>query len=35
MSKKDGTALIPNWFVCPFTGKDSNELTAISVSLRG
>ena len=35
LSKKDGSVLIPNWFVCPFTGKDSNELTTISASIRG
>ena len=35
LSKKDGSVLIPNWFVCPFTGKDSNELTTISATIRG
>ncbi len=35
LSKKDGSVLIPNWFVCPFTGKDSNELTGISATIRG
>ncbi len=35
LSKKDGSVLIPNWFVCPFTGKDSNELSTISASIRG
>jgi len=35
LSKKDGSVLIPNWFVCPFTGKDSNELSGISATIRG
>ena len=35
LSKKDGSILIPNWFVCPFTGKTSNELTTISGTIRG
>ena len=34
LSKKDGSVLIPNWFVCPFTGKNFNELTTISATIR-
>ena len=35
LTKKDGTDLIPGWFVCPFTGKASAELAGIGASLRG
>ena len=35
LTKKDGTSLVPNWFVCPFTGKTSTELSSIGTEIRG
>ena len=35
LSKKDGTALVPSWFVCPFTSKTHDELVDIIGQLRG
>tara|TARA_R100000808_G_C2150765_1_gene159605 strand:+ start:1241 stop:1807 length:567 start_codon:yes stop_codon:yes gene_type:complete len=35
LSKKDGTALVPSWFVCPFTNKNHDELVDIIGQLRG
>ena len=34
LTKKDGNSLVPDWFVCPFTGKDANELGAIGTEIR-
>ncbi len=34
LSKKDGTPLIPDWFVCPFTGKDAAALKEIAREVR-
>ena len=34
LTKKDGTSLVPNWFVCPFTGKDSDALSAVGDQIR-
>lgn len=35
LTKKDGTSLVPGWFVCPFTGKESGELAQIGAEIRG
>ncbi len=29
LSSKSGASKVPNWFVCPFSGKDSNELAMV------
>ncbi len=34
LTKKDGTSLVPNWFVCPFTGKDSDALSTVGSQIR-
>jgi len=34
LTKKDGSSLVPDWFVCPFTGKSANELAEIGTSIR-
>ena len=34
LTKKDGSSLVPEWFVCPFTGKSANELADIGTSIR-
>lgn len=34
LSKKDGTPLIPDWFVCPFTSKDVKELQTVAKQVR-
>ena len=34
LTKKDGTSLVPTFFVCPFTGKDANELAAVGKEIR-
>jgi len=34
LSKKDGTPLIPDWFVCPFTGKVAKELNDVAGQVR-
>mgnify|MGYP003118205303 FL=1 len=34
LTKKDGSSLVPDWFVCPFTGKSASELAEIGTSIR-
>jgi hypothetical protein len=34
LSKKDGTPLIPDWFVCPFTAKDAEALKGVAREVR-
>ena len=34
LTKKDGTSLVPSFFVCPFTGKNSSELSAVGKEIR-
>lgn len=35
LTKKDGSPLVPDWFVCPFTGKDSAGLKQVGSEIRG
>lgn len=35
LTKKDGTSLVPDWFVCPFTGKSANDLKQVGAEIRG
>jgi hypothetical protein len=35
LTKPDGTSQIPDWFVCPFTGKTAPELASIGAQIRG
>ncbi len=35
LTKKDGTPLVPDWFVCPFTGKDADGLKQVGSEIRG
>lgn len=35
LTKKDGSSLVPDWFVCPFTEKDSAALSAVGAEIRG
>ena len=34
LTKKDGTLLVPGWFVCPFTGKTAADLAGIGAQIR-
>ena len=34
MTKPSGDSQVPSWFICPFTGKNADELTQISLQLR-
>ena len=34
LSSKSGASKVPNWFVCPFSGKDSNELAMVGKQIR-
>ena len=34
LSSKSGSPLIPNWFVCPFSGKSSDDLAMVGKQIR-
>ena len=35
LTKPDGSSQVPDWFVCPFTGKTAAELASIGAQIRG
>ena len=35
LTKPDGSSQVPDWFVCPFTGKTADELASIGAQIRG
>jgi|TARA_R110000824_G_scaffold175454_2_gene353891 hypothetical protein len=35
LTKPDGSSQVPDWFVCPFTGKTAAELASIGSQIRG